>query len=126
MPLPPMTPILMSLAMFYELQQHPVSARGMNERDLCIMGATARGRVNQPRARFLKAPQGFFDIVHANGNVMNPFAAFCDEFFDRRFVMKSLDELDAAVANRKHGHAHALIFNVFGAGNLQPKYLVDF
>src|SRR5688572_18746146 len=59
--------------------------------------------------------------------MVNPFAAFRHEFFHRGLGMERFEELDAAVANRQHRYANALLLDVFVSGNLEANHaLVEF
>src|SRR6185436_2536089 len=97
----------------------------MEKRDAASMRARHRRLVDQAIPFRFQSREMRLDVVDAEADVMDPFAAFLDELRDRRVGAGRLEELEVGVADGEEGRFHFLRLDRFGVLDRQAEGLVD-
>src|SRR5216684_4046917 len=79
----------------------------------------------EPRTALLKIADDRGQIGDMQGDVVQPFAALCDEFRDHRIVAGGLQQFNAALAHGNHRHLNLFMGDNFLFGHLRPKVLIE-
>ena len=104
-----------------ELDEDPVRAGGMHERDKRALGARARLLVHELRAARLELRQGCIDVVDAQRDVMQARAALLDVLRDGRIRRGRFQQLEARLPRRHEMHPHTLGGDLLGRFHFQAQ-----
>src|ERR1051326_8908477 len=115
-------PSIIALAQFNE---HAVSRGGMQERDATSMRARHRILVDETETLLLEVREMRVDVVDAETDVMNPFAAFLDELRDRRVGAGWLEQFEIRIADTQKRGLHALRLDDFDVIDGETEGFVD-
>src|SRR5687768_10397601 len=86
-----------------QFNEHAVSRRGMQEGHAAAVRSRHRGLVRQPVALRFQTLQVLLDVVDAEAEVVDPFAALLDELRDRGVGRGGLEQLEVRVADGEEG-----------------------
>src|SRR5829696_8115507 len=96
------------LYLLFELDEHTMCARRMDERHQRAVRAGARLLVDQAHAVRLEPSQRGGDVVDAQGNVVRARSAPSKIFHNRRIVARRLEELEGGSAGWNEVRPHPL------------------
>jgi len=65
-------------------------------------------------------------VGNMKGDMVQPFAPFFQEFGNHGIRSSCLEQLDAALTHRNHGHFDLLVLDHFFAHNVQAQLFVQF
>ena len=97
----------------------------MQERHAASVRARNGRLVDQAEARFFEARQVRFDVVDAQADVVNPFAAPLDEPGDGRLRGGRLEQLETRIADGEERGANSLRLDGLDVIDGQAEGLVD-
>ena len=107
--------------LLFELDQHPVRRRRVDEGDERTFGAGSRLLVDQANAARLELRQRGADVIDPQGDVMEPGSALLDVPGDGRIGGGPLEQLERRVSDRHEMGAHALRRDVLDAFDLEAE-----
>lgn len=105
----------------FELDQHAVSTRRMDEGDQGSVCARSGGLVDETDAARSELRERRRDVVHAQRNVMQARTAAGHILRDRRVRCRRLEQLEGRLPRRDEVRTHALGLDVFRRLDLEPE-----
>src|SRR5437763_2560646 len=113
--------IINRISMLYQLQQHSIRRRRMNERHQTTARADTRRLINQAHAALLQTSEHRTNVINTHGDVMNARATLFNKFCDGRIIARRLKKLNSRFTHRQHRHPHALLFDNLSMHDLKPQ-----
>ena len=91
---------------FLQLDEKTPAALGVKEGDFRSSGSADRFLMDELNPLLAKEIKGLLNVVHAEAEMMETFAALSDESRDRRIRRKSLEKFEPNLTDWEEGNIH--------------------